>query len=305
MDDRHDQDQGKPTGEHTEPAANAAPAPGEGATPASAEGGAGSQLPMIESPRLGGGEAADEPAAEEVSGAPIKSFSALPARYREPVNETPRATAAAGSGPQQRSFRFALLAAMIAGAAGTGALAGSLAAFGLGRQTTAAQATVARTSDSRDVIQALKNQHAELAALKTSLDSETRSTAAQFARIAERFNNIEVAQANQANKLAHIAEAVDRFGKKPAPEITGSIAAPAPAVAAVPAIRPAPPMPVLRDWVVQDVRNGRAMVETRYGSMFLVASGGMLPGLGRVAEIKRQNGAWIVVTERGLISTNP
>jgi hypothetical protein len=299
MDDRHDQDQAKPTGENNQPAAaNGSPAAGEGATPASAEGAAGGQLPMIESPRLGAGE----PAAEEVSATPIKSISALPVRYREPMNEAPRAAAAAGPGTQQRSFRFALLAATIAGAAGIGALAGSLAAFSFSHQT-AAQATVIRTAESRDVILALKNQRAEMAALKTSLDSESRSATAQFARIADRFNNLERAQADQANKLTHIADAVDRFDKKPAPEITGSIAAPAPVAAA--AAQPNPAVPVLHDWIVQGVRNGRAMVETRYGSMFLVASGGMLPGLGRVAEIKRQNGAWIVVTERGLITSNP
>ena len=302
MDDRHDQDQGKATGENNEPeAVKASPAASEREPPASAESSAAGQLPNVESPQLGGGETIEEPAVEEVRGAPVKSIIALPALFRVPVDEAPRA-AAAGRGPQQRSFRFALLAATITGAAGIGALAGSLAAFGFGHQN-AALATVTRTADSRDVIQALKNQRAELSALKTSLDSESRSANAQFGKIAERFGNIEHAQTDQAGKLTHISEAVDRFGKRvaaaAAPEVTGSIAAPAPAAKAAPVV------PVLHDWIVQDVRNGRAMIETRYGSMFLVASGGTLPGLGRVGEIKRQNGAWIVVTERGLISSNP
>jgi hypothetical protein len=297
MDDRHDQDQGKASSENHEPAANQPPTAGEGAMPASAESAsAGSQLPMIESPQLGGGDA-DETTAEQGRGAFAKTIM-LPVRFAERVNEAPRA--AAEQTTQQRSFRFALLAATIAGAAGIGALAGSLAAFGLSHQP-AAQATVARTAESRDVMQALQSQRAEISSLKASLDSESRSTNAQFARISDRFNNMEHAQADQAGKLTHISEAVDRFGKKAAaaPEITGSIATPPPAA------RPAPAAPVLHDWVVQDVRNGRAMVETRYGSMFLVGSGSMLPGVGRVAEIKRQNGAWIVVTERGLITSNP
>ena len=290
MDDRHE-DQGKATGENRESAgANQPPLSSEGGTPASAENGAGSGLPMVESPQLGASEADDEPA---------QTIRALPVRFAERVSEAPRA-AAGGPASQQRSLRFALLAATIAGAAGLGALAGSLAAFGLSHQN-AAQATVVRTAESRDVMQALKTQRAEISSLKASLDSENRSANAQFAKIADRFNTIEHAQTDQAGKLTHIAEAVDRFGKKAAaaPEITGSIAAPAPAA------RPAPAAPVLHDWVVQDVRNGRAMVETRYGSMFLVGSGGMLPGLGRVAEIKRQNGEWIVVTERGVITSNP
>jgi hypothetical protein len=296
MDDRHDQDRGKASGENSEPAAaNQSPAAGQGEAPASAASAAGNQLPMIESPQLGGSDADETPATEQVHGGSGQTIM-LPVRFAERANEAPRA--AAGPGAQQRSFRFALLAATIAGAAGIGALAGSLAAFGLSHQP-AAQATVVRTAESRDVMQALKTQRAEMSSLKASLDSESRSTNAQFAKISDRFNNIEHAQADQANKLTHIADSVDRFSKKASPEITGSIAA------APPAVRPAPVVPVLHDWVVQGVRNGRAMVETRYGSIFLVASGGMLPGLGRVAEIKRENGEWVVVTERGMITSNP
>lgn len=297
MDDRHDQDQGKISGENNAPrAGKGTPPAGEGETPASAS----SPLPMIESPQLGG-EADDGRGTERARDGSARTIAALPVRFAERVNAAPRA-AAGGAASRQRSLRFAVLAATIAGAAGIGALAGSMAAFGLGHQHTA-QATVARTAESRDVMQALRAQRAELASLKASLDSESRGTNAQFAKIADRFNTIERAQADQANKLAHISEAVDGLSKKAAaaPEITGSIAAPA----TPPAVRPLPVTPVLHDWIVQGVRNGRAMVETRYGAMFLVASGGMLPGVGRVAEIKRQNGEWIVVTERGLITSNP
>lgn len=292
MDDRHDKDQGKISGENNASGAgDGLPATGEGETPASAENVAANRLPVIESPQLGAGEADDGPDTEQIT--------ALPVRFAERVNDAPRA-AAGGSASQPRSLRFALLAATIAGAAGIGALAGSLAAFGLSHQNTA-QATVVRSAESRDVMRALKSQRAEISSLKASLDSESRSANAQFAKISDRFNNIEHAQADQAGKLTHISEAVDRFGKKvaPGPEITGSIAAPPPAA------RSAPVSPVLHDWIVRNVRNGRAMVETRYGAMFLVASGGMLPGVGRVAEIKREKGEWIVVTERGLITSNP
>jgi len=56
---------------------------------------------------------------------------------------------------------------------------------------------------------------------------------------------------------------------------------------------------------VQDVRGGRALVESRYGAVFEVGPGSVLPGLGRVEIIKRQDGQWIVVTARGLISSAP
>jgi len=246
---------------------------------------------MIEAPSLGGGEAVEEPA---------KSVTALPAVFRQPVNDAPHA-AAAGANAQPRSLRFALLAATIAGAAGIGALAGSLTASGIGQGHVAQLAS--RSADSHDVIQALKTQRAELSALKASLDSENRSANAQFGKLSDRLNSLEHAQADTAATSARIAAAVDRLDKKSAaaPEVTGSIAANPQAVSAA-----APrPTAVLQDWIVQQVRNGRAVVASRYGSYFLVGAGSPLPGLGRVQEVKRQNGEWIVVTEKGLITSNP
>jgi hypothetical protein len=61
--------------------------------------------------------------------------------------------------------------------------------------------------------------------------------------------------------------------------------------------------PVLKDWVVQDVHNGRALIESRYGAEFFVASGSVLPGLGTVQAVKRQNGEWVVVTTKGVITS--
>ena len=78
-------------------------------------------------------------------------------------------------------------------------------------------------------------------------------------------------------------------------ETTGSIASPAsPAEAKL-------PDNVLSDWVVQDVRGGRALVQNRYGGMFEVAAGSVLPGLGRIEAVKRQDGQWVVVTAHGVI----
>ena len=54
---------------------------------------------------------------------------------------------------------------------------------------------------------------------------------------------------------------------------------------------------------MQDVRRGRALVESREGGMFVVTTGASLPGLGRVEAIKRQDGQWVVVTARGMITS--
>jgi hypothetical protein len=264
-------------------------------------------LPAVQSPKLGSEEideeAVDEPLHAHSSDRPI---GVLPALFREPIHSA-AASEAAASGSQSRQFRFALLAAAIACAAGVGALAGSLTASRIGHQDTVAVA-IPQAPDPHDIVGALKAQHAELSALKASLDATTRNTSAQLVKLNDRLNNLEHAAADPAGKLAHIAEAVDRLEKQVgAPEdITGSIAAPgsAPAPAAAAGL-PKLTGPVLHDWAVQDVRNGRAMVESRYGAFFLVGAGSIMPGLGHVREVKRQNGEWIVVTDKGLITQHP
>lgn len=54
---------------------------------------------------------------------------------------------------------------------------------------------------------------------------------------------------------------------------------------------------------MQDVQNGRALIESRNGGMFDVGAGSFLPGVGRVDSIKRQDGQWIVLTARGTITS--
>lgn len=261
-------------------------------------------LPKVESPSLAGSEAVDEPAAGSMHGrTAVDARGALPALLREPADEAPGAPGAASTS-QPRSFRFALLGATVAAAAGIGALVGALTASGIGHQHSA-EAAIPRSADARDVVSALKAQLAELSALKASLDAAKGNASAQFAKIGERLDSLERAQAEPAAKLAHIADAVDRLDKRStaAPETTGSIAASQPPAARAPAASPA--APILHDWVVQNVRNGRAMIESRSGGLFLVGSGSVLPGLGRVQDVKRQDGEWVVVTEKGLIISRP
>ena len=52
---------------------------------------------------------------------------------------------------------------------------------------------------------------------------------------------------------------------------------------------------------IGSVRGSRALVENRRGDIFEITGGSMLPGLGRMEAIKRQDGDWVVVTVRGII----
>jgi hypothetical protein len=235
--------------------------------------------------------------------APVAMF------YRQRSGEAPGGASAAlgddASSWRSPSIRFALLAASIALAGVAGSLGGSLIASEVMRRP-ATEAAVSKTADTRDVVQALKMQIAELAALKTSLDGANHTANTQLAKISDRLDGLERAQTDPSGKLARVADAVDRLEKRvgTAPETTGSVATTQPAAATA---TPAPDTnvagPVLKDWVVQEVHNGRALIESRYGAEFFVASGSVLPGLGTVQAVKRQNGEWVVVTTKGVITS--
>jgi len=78
----------------------------------------------------------------------------------------------------------------------------------------------------------------------------------------------------------------------PAPDVTGSTSAGAHGKAAKPGVG--------EGWVLRKAYRGAALVEGRYG-IIEVEPGDTLPGVGRVEEIKRQDGRWVVVTGKGLI----
>jgi hypothetical protein len=192
------------------------------------------------------------------------------------------------------------LAAAVVIAATGGAAFGSLSATALGYLWSGGSGSPNRVE--ANTLQTMKAELAELATLKNSVDGATRGANGQFAKIADRLDRVEHAQAEPAAKLTHIADAIDRLEKKsvvaaaaPAPETTGSIGAPA-------SIEGTKGDKLLQDWIVQDVRRGHALVASRYGGVFDVTVGSMLPGLGHVQTISRQDGQWVVLTDKGLIS---
>ena len=216
-----------------------------------------SNLPMVVAPKLGAGE--------------HESIDETPS---EPAAET---VAAAAPAP---SPRFLMLAAAVAFAAAFGSFVGSVSGSGLARFIYPA-APASGTESASDTLRAMKQELADLSALKANLDTASRSTTSQFAKIADRLDRL------------------DRYASA-APETTGSIAtAPPPAATEPPKLTDR----VLQDWVVRDVQNGRALVENRYGGVFYVGAGSALPGVGRVDSIRRQDGQWIVLTERGTITS--
>jgi hypothetical protein len=201
---------------------------------------------------------------------------------------------------QRQSWRTPLAAAVVLAAVG-GAAFGSLSGASLGYLWFGSSGS---NRIEANALSTMKAELAELATLKAGLDGATRGANSQFAKIADRLDRVEHAQAEPSAKLTHISEALDRLEKKSvasagpvaAPETTGSIGAPPAGGDATKGDK------LLQDWIVQDARHGHALVASRFGGVFDVTVGSMLPGLGHVQTIKRQDGQWVVSTDKGLIT---
>jgi hypothetical protein len=251
------------------------------------------KLPVVWSPKLDAGAGSEDEFFDADPAPPPPDDEAV---YGEAAKEEPSAAAAPSAQP--RSWRFAMLAATIAVAAAVGSFVGSLTGAGVGRLMPEA-APITNTADAGSILRAVKSELAELSAMKSNLDGSIRNANTQFVAIAERLDRVERAATNPAAQLAHIADAVDRLNKINAmPETTGSIAP-----MTVPPAEPKIVDRIVEDWVVQDVHGDRALVEGRNGSLFEVGAGSILPGVGRVEAVKRQDGQWVVVTARGVITS--
>jgi hypothetical protein len=134
----------------------------------------------------------------------------------------------------------------------------------------------------------------------------------QFTRLGEKLDRAERAQAEPATRIAKIAESIERLDRRSAttasatpapaasPEATGSVAdaAAAPAASGGLAVGKSA---IVDGWILRDIYRGRALVEGRSGIIFEVGPGSTIPGVGRVENITRHDGRWIVVTQTGLI----
>jgi len=211
--------------------------------------------------------------APELSGADDgEEDEALNEAQSEAADEAP-ATAT-----RAHTHRFLMLAATLAFAAAFGSFVGSVSGSGL-VQFVAPQRAAPGMDNTVQALQEMKAELAQIGTIKASLENEARNSAGQYTKIADRLDQIDRRAAS-------------------APDITGSLPS-----TSQPADQPKLADRILQDWIVDDVQNGRALVESRYGGVFDVAAGSVLPGIGRVDTIKRQDGQWVVLTSRGTITS--
>jgi hypothetical protein len=185
-------------------------------------------------------------------------------------------------------------------------------------------------------VRALK---ASVEALTDNLDTARSETASQLRPIGERLARIDRTSEDAAAKLEQAAavvaareagaqELAERLQRERAevaaslaaiagrlaaieqrvmaapsasPERTAAPAGDGPAqTASVPETKPAKQVPV-EGWILHDVYDGVALVESRSGRLHEVAAGHTLPTLGRVEAIERRGKSWVVVTAKGII----
>jgi hypothetical protein len=308
-----------------EPATAAAAVEAAGLAPEQEEASPKPDAPKVDAVKM------EAPKGEAAKAEPPKIDDVKPEAPRFPGNVTimspgdrvgadAKAAQAEGSSSKRR---FGAVAAVVALATVAGALGGALATAGVGKLMAgdSAQAWTQASAKDSALETSVARLDAEIVALKASLEHNSKTTTGQLNRASDRLDKVEKAQAEPAAKLAKLSETVDKLraaqasattaAAVPAPAkekevtVTGSVPQQA-AAAASPAAPAAPPkpevarLPTVEGWILRDVANGSALIESRRG-MYEVYAGDPIPGLGRVDAIRRQDGRWVVVTSKGLI----
>src|SRR5215217_2530106 len=191
-------------------------------------------------------------------------------------------------------------------------------------------------------VQALKGT---LAGLKDSIDRGKQEAAGRFAQVTERLDRAQKIEQEVATRvsalaervdsgprLAQIVERLDRMEKqavaghaKPAATVASAAEVPL-RTGSIPEQKPVPPSdvgrseqaktegkaeakpepkPAIEGWVLREVYDGVALIEGRNKRLLEVAPGQSLTGIGRVEAIEKRGRSWVVVTNRGIITSQP
>lgn len=264
----------------------------------STEPGAQTTLPIVEA------SAISPPAAEATAEPRIEATQIDAPKIelpKQPVAGEPAPIA--GADAKQDLWHYAPLAASLTLAAALGALAGASVASSLAPPPLAPAIQTIANEDTIALKNTVMQLGRELASVKASVDTAARSSAAQTSALADRFDRAEKAQEKAQEKtmvepvakIAKIIESLDRLERRAAaasaPDVTGSVTK----------VEKQQPRPI-EGWELLDVYGGRAVLQSRAGDIYEVHPGSSIPGVGKVEEIKRENGRVLVVTPNGTIA---
>lgn len=168
----------------------------------------------------------------------------------------------------------------------------------------------------RELDQVKATNAVTLARLSSNLEKADRETVPRVAEFATRLDRLDREVSGKASDVAQkqgaLQSRLERIeqqmsassvvtGSVPTAGKTGASGADTTVVARSVAT-PAPARPqVAGAWVLRDVYDGVAVVESRRGGLREVAPGEYLPGMGEVRSIERRGRSWVVLTSRGVI----
>lgn len=179
--------------------------------------------------------------------------------------------------------------------------------------STTSVATSAEIKNVRETVAQLRRQVSgiseNLDGLRTTVDHSSKSTNDRFGRFAENLDRIERVGSSTTTKLDKLAQvqppvpapagpqlqppaqSMAVASAAPGTEVTGSVS---------PSERAASPRKVIKGWSVREAYEGIAILNGPTGVVEAVL-GQQVPGLGRIEEIKNENGRLVVLSSAGAI----
>ncbi len=238
---------------------------------------------------------------------------------KPPASEAKTADAVSRRFAPSQVIAQAAMALLLVGAGWSASYLGTLANRDaiekLEAETARSQEILARLSGD---LESLKNTAAAFKEIE-----HTSSTAAKSdqAKLTDKVERLAISLQEPTRKLSSIEGRLDKMESQimttlaalntkpanpPAPAAAPAPAAPPVTEAAAreeaPAPKPAKSEPV-DGWVLREVYNGAALVESRNRRLYEVMPGGILPGVGKVEAIERRGTRWVVLTDKGFIGT--
>lgn len=162
----------------------------------------------------------------------------------------------------------------------------------------------------RDTVAQLRKQLSgvseNLDGLRTAVDQSSKATSDRFGRFAENLDRIERVSSSSTAKLDRLAQvqvqppAPVAAQPSPAMPMMASVAAPETTGSVAPAERSSAPRKVVKGWSVRQAYEGIAILQGPSGVVEAVL-GQQIPNLGRIEEIRNENGRLVVETSGGVV----
>lgn len=147
--------------------------------------------------------------------------------------------------------------------------------------------------------------------LRTAVDQSSKATNDRFGRFAENLDRIERVSSSSTAKLDKLAQVqvqapapatatVQSQPSSPQGAMMASVAAPEFTGSVAPSERTSAPRKVIKGWSVRQAYEGIAILQGPNGVIEAVL-GQQVPGLGRIEEIRSENGRLVVETSGGVV----